>query len=197
MVCTPGIETAAIKLPHQSQTRSAHNASEKLVKRVVKLQKRHATNSEHAYNRYSNLVKKLEINHLDQVWASDITCIRLDQGFVCLTIMMGVYTRSICGWCLSKRLDQGLSLRALEMTLLDYVPEIQQSDQVVQYATNTYTVLLTAISMSAAGRSQENGYMERFMRAIKEEEVELSEYWDIFDAQKQISHFIVRIPDPS
>lgn len=162
--------------------------------RVVKSQKRHTTNSEHAYKRYPNLVKELEITHPDQVYASDITYIRLGHGFVYLAVVMDIYTRSIRGWCLSKRSDQSLSLSALEMALQDHVPEIHHSDQGVQYAANTYTDLLTAhkvqISMSAAGSPQENGYVERFMRTIKEEEVELSEYRDFSDARKQIGHFI-------
>jgi transposase InsO family protein len=44
--------------------------------------------------------------------------------------------------------------------------------------------------MSAAGRPQENGYVERWMRTLKEEEVDLSEYQDISDARQQIGHFI-------
>ncbi len=44
--------------------------------------------------------------------------------------------------------------------------------------------------MAAVGKAEENGYAERFMRTIKEEEVDLSEYYDFNDAHHQISNFI-------
>jgi putative transposase len=46
------------------------------------------------------------------------------------------------------------------------------------------------ISMAGTGKPYENGYAERFMRTIKEEEVDLSEYNDFVDARDQIGHFI-------
>ena len=59
---------------------------------------------------------------------------------------------------------------------------------------NAYTDLLKEhdiqISMAAVGKAEENGYAERFMRTIKEEEVDLSDYRDFADAQEQIGHFI-------
>lgn len=162
--------------------------------RVVKRQKYHTTDSDHPYKGYPNQIKKLEITRPDQVYASDITYIRLGQRFVYLAVVMDIYTRSIRGWCLSKRLDQDLSLTALDMALQDHVPEIHHSDQGVQYAAHKYIDRLIAhkiqISMSAAGRPQENGYVERWMRTLKEEEVDLSEYQDISDARQQIGDFI-------
>lgn len=162
--------------------------------RVVKLKKRYTTNSEHTYERYPNLVKKLKITHPDQVWACDITYIRLGRGFVYLAVVLDVYTRSIRGWCLSTRVDHDLAVEALKMALQDHVPDIHHSDQGAQYAAYTYTDLLkkhdVKISMSAPGMPQENGYVERFMRTVKEEEVYLSDYLDISDARQQIGHFI-------
>ena len=124
----------------------------------------------------------------------DITYIRLGQGFVYLAIVMDVFTRAIRGWRLSKLLDQGLTLAALGMALMDRVPEIHHSDQGVQYAAHAYVDLLKAfqvqISMAAVGKAEENGYAERFMRTIKEEEVDLSDYRDFADALHQIAQFI-------
>jgi putative transposase len=39
-----------------------------------------------------------------------------------------------------------------------------------------------SISMATVGKAEENGYAERLMRTIKEEEVDLSEYLDFQDA---------------
>jgi transposase InsO family protein len=152
------------------------------------------TNSEHPFRRYVNLVQDLEINHPDQVWVCDITYIRLFQGFVFLAVVMDVFTRSIRGWNLSNALDGSLTLEALHQGLDDRVPEIHHSDQGIQYATYEYVQALQArqvqISMSGIGEPRENGYAERLIRTIKEEEVELSDYQDFTDAYHQIGHFI-------
>ena len=128
---------------------------------------------------------------------ADITYIRLGEGFVYLAIVMDVFTRTVRGWSLSSSLDQGLSLAALRMALADHVAEIHHSDQGIHYAAHAYTDLLKdhdiQISMAAVGKAEENGYAERFMRTIKEEEVDLSDYRDLADAQNQIGRFILDV----
>jgi putative transposase len=162
-----------------------------------KARKTRTTNSQHPYPRYENLVKDLNITHPEQVWVSDITYIRLKKDFVYLAIIMDVYTRSIRGWSLSQSLDQQLSLEALNMALLTHIPGIHHSDQGVQYACYAYVDLLKEhdiqISMAAAGKAEENGYAERFMRTIKEEEVYLSDYNNFAAAYDQIGHFIMDV----
>jgi transposase InsO family protein len=168
-------------------------AAKKLLRPVKKCKKR-TTNSQHPYPRYPNLVKELEITYPDQVWVSDITYIRLQDDFVYLAIIMDVFTRALRGWALSRSLDQLLTLMALRGALSKHVPEIHHSDQGVQYAADAYIDLLRScniqISMAALGKAEENGYAERVIRTIKEEEVDLSEYIDFADAAQQIGHFI-------
>jgi putative transposase len=162
--------------------------------RSLRKPKKRTTDSEHPYPRYSNLVKDLETVYPDQVWASDITYVRLQQDFVYLAIILDVFTRSVRGWCLSRLLDQELTLTALRRALLKGQPDIHHSDQGVQYAAYDYTDLLKAhgiqISMAAVGKAEENGYAERLMRTIKEEEVDLSEYLNFTNALNQIGQFI-------
>ncbi len=152
------------------------------------------TNSNHAFPRYPNLVKDLEITRPDQVWVADITYIRLRREFVYLAILMDVFTRSIRGWHLSRGLDQGLTLATLERALVVAVPQVHHSDQGVQYAATAYVERLQKLnvnlSMAAIGEPRENGYAERLMRTIKEEEVDLSEYLDFADAQRQMTRFL-------
>jgi transposase InsO family protein len=162
--------------------------------RPVKRSQRRTTDSAHPYPRYPNLVKDLHISYPDQVWVSDITYIRLEREFVFLAILLDVFTRAIRGWCLSRTLDQELTLTALRAALGDRQPAIHHSDQGVQYAALAYVNLLASrqvqISMAAVGKAAENGYAERFMRTIKEEEVDLSDYRDFRDASGQIGRFI-------
>jgi len=152
------------------------------------------TNSDHPYPRYANLVADLNITFPDQVWACDITYIRLGNGFVYLAIVLDIFTRTIRGWGLGRSLEGELTLMALKVALQKGCPVIHHSDQGVQYAATPYVELLQArhvqISMAAIGKAEENGYAERFMRTIKEEEVDLSDYHDFADAYEQIGRFI-------
>lgn len=152
------------------------------------------TNSQHPFPRYPNLVMDLKVDHPEQVWVCDITYVRLRHGFVYLAVIMDVFTRAIRGWNLSRSLDTDLTLAALQRALTLCIPEIHHSDQGVQYATQEYTALLQQyqiqISMATQGKPEENGYAERLMRTIKEEEVDLSEYSDLRDAYQQIGCFL-------
>lgn len=161
-------------------------------KKVVR--KRRTTNSEHTFPRYPNLVEFLVVQHPDQVWVADITYIRLKHGFVYLAVIMDVFTRAIRGWHLDRSLDQNLTLTALRKALETHSPEIHHSDQGLQYAATDYTNLLQQhniqISMAEVGEPTQNGYAERLMRTIKEEEVDLSDYQDYYDAYQQIRRFL-------
>ena len=152
------------------------------------------TNSRHAFRRYTNLVVGLSITYPNQVWVSDITYIRLGQGYVYLAIVMDVFTRAIRGWNLSRWLDISLTLIALQRGLNVATPAIHHSDQGIQYAAPAYVQALEhcgiQISMAAVGKPEENGYAERLIRTIKEEEVELSDYRDFAEAYHQIGRFI-------
>jgi transposase InsO family protein len=152
------------------------------------------TNSDHPYPRYPNLVKDVAVEHPDQVWVADITYIRLQKEFIYLAVLMDVFTRCIRGWHLDGSLDQSLTLEALCKALETHCPEIHHSDQGVQYAANRYIELLQGhcvqISMAEVGEPTQNGYAERLMRTIKEEEVDLSEYEDYHHAYQQIGQFL-------
>ncbi len=160
----------------------------------LKHKKRRTTNSQHAFPRYPNLVQDLSVTHPDQVWVADITWIHLRHEDVYLAVIMDVFTRMIRGWYLSRSLDHTLTCAALHRALVTHTPEIHHSDQGVQYAASEYTDLLHAvgvqISMAEVGAAWQNGYAERLMRTIKEEEVDLSEYEDYHDAMQQLGRFL-------
>jgi len=161
----------------------------------TKRKKRRTTNSEHDFPRYPNLVQGLEVVRPDQVWVSDITYIRLCAEFIYLAVIMDVFTRSIRGWHVGRSLDHTLTLTALQRALGRHpAPEIHHSDQGVQYAATAYTQALqdvnVQISMADVGAAWQNGYAERLIRTIKEEEVDLSEYLDYNDAYRQLGRFL-------
>ncbi len=152
------------------------------------------TNSNHEFARHPNRVAGLRIERPNQVWVGDITYIRLGEGFVYLAVLMDVFTRCIRGWHLGRGLDHSLTLTALNQALTDHQPEIHHSDQGVQYAATGYVEVLKAkgiaISMAEVGEPTQNGYAERLMRTIKEEEVDLSEYRNFTEAYSQIKRFL-------
>ena len=161
----------------------------------IKRKKRRTTNSEHDFPRYPNLVLDLEIVRPEQVWVCDITYIHLGHGFVYLAVIMDVFTRGIRGWYLGRNLDHNLTLTALRRALAKHpAPEIHHSDQGVQYAAVAYTQVLqdarVQISMADQGEAWQNGYAERLIRTIKEEEVDLSEYIDYHNAYRQLGRFL-------
>ncbi len=183
--------------------REGHVVNSKLVRRLMhelgivgKAPERRprTTESGHAYPRHPNLVEGLEVARPDEVWVADITYIRLRKEFVYLAVLMDVHTRCIRGWHLGRGLDQELTLVALKRAYEHSRPEIHHSDQGVQYAATAYVELLTSrevkISMASVGEPEENGYAERLMRTIKEEEVDLSEYEDFGDALRGLGRFL-------
>lgn len=180
-----------------------HRVNRKQIRRLMrqknllrkpKRTKCRTTNSQHPFPRYPNLVMDLQVDHPEQLWVCDVTYVHLGSGFVYLAVIMDVFTRAIRGWNLSRALDTDLTRGALQQALQLCIPEIHHSDQGVQYAAQSYTDLLkryeVQISMAAQGKAEENGYAERLMRTIKEEEVDLSEYNDFADVYRQIGRFL-------
>ncbi len=196
---TYGYRRITAQLPRTWQT----TVNAKRVRRVLgemgwmrrkKRTVQHTTNSAHTFRRYPNLVQALVIDHPDQVWVGDITYIRLRTEFVYLAVLMDVFTRCIRGWHLARTLEFSLTLTALERALVGRHPEIHHSDQGFHYASPGYVSRLehlgSQISMAEVGAAYQNGYAERLMRTIKEEEVNLSEYRDYQEAGQQLGHFL-------
>jgi transposase InsO family protein len=160
----------------------------------LKARVRKTTQRQHRFPRYPHLVQGLAIVRPDQVWVADITSIRLRNEFVYLAVIMDVLTRTIRGWQLGQVLDQSLTRLALPRALAQHTPEIQHSDQGVQYAATAHTQRLenagVQIRMAEVGEAWQNGYAERLMRTVKEEEVQLSEDVDYVDVLCQVGRFL-------
>ena len=146
---------------------------------------------------WSNLLEDLEISHQNQVWVADITYVRLNRRFVYVALLMDVFTRMIRAWHLSRQLNTSLTLKPLEDALRQSVPKIHHSDQGVQYLSKVYLSVLQEhdieISIARRGCPWENGYAERLIRTLKEEEVHLNDYQDIDEARDRIGHFITQV----
>ena len=94
-------------------------------------------------------------------------------------------------------MNTSLTLKPLQRALHQCVPEIHHSDQGVQYLSTAYASMLThhgiEISVARRGCPWENGYAERLIRMLKEEEVHLNDYKDVMEARDRIGHFITQV----
>ena len=157
------------------------------------------TQSDHSCKIYPNLAKDMEITGLNQLWVSDITYIRMPQGFVYLAAIIDVFSRKCIGWRLGDDIDARLVLGALEMALekrkvLGFSHLVHHSDRGVQYASDAYVQRLTEhgihLRMSRSGNPYDNTFAESFNKTLKVEEVYINEYETFEDAYKNIKQFI-------
>ena len=153
------------------------------------------TNSDHSFPRHPNRVADLAVTYPNHVWVADITYVRVRTEFVYLAVLLDVFTRRIRGGHLDRSLDGSpLTVTALNRALRHGTPAIHHSDQGVQYAATRYVERLVgrgvAVSMAAVGKPEENGFAERLMRTIREEEIALTEYEDFADARGQLGRFL-------
>ena len=135
---------------------------------------------------YPYLLRGVRIERVNQVWSTDITYIRLRQGFVYLVAVMDWYSRYVLAWQLSVSLDGDFRLRALEQALRTGQPEIFNSDQGVQFTSQAFVGRLLssgiAVSMDGRGRALDNVFVERLWRSVKYEEVYLKDYANVQEA---------------
>ena len=159
------------------------------------------TDSKHRWRVVPNLARGLELTGLNQLWVADITYIRLAEGFAYLAVVLDAFSRKVIGWALADHLRAELATEALAMAIAARRPPpgslIHHSDRGVQYACGEYAALLAAhdiqASMSRVGNPYDNAKAERFMRTLKEEEVDGSAYRDAEDARSRIGVFIETI----
>ena len=142
---------------------------------------------------YPYLLRNLTVERPDQVWATDITYIRLHGGFVYLTAVMDWYSRYVLSWELSNTLDASFCVEALEEALRTSSPQVFNSDQGSQYTSEEFTNRLSAagvrISMDGRGRAYDNIFVERLWRTVKYEEVYLKDYTDAREAAVRLGRY--------
>ena len=136
---------------------------------------------------YPYLLKGLHISHPNQVWATDLTYIPLERGFMYLVAIMDWHSRRVLAWRLSNTMDADFCVDALEEALDRYrAPEIFNSDQGSQFTSDAFTGILqehgVQISMDGKGCYRDNIFVERLWRSVKYECV----YLKAFDNAAQL-----------
>lgn len=146
------------------------------------------------YGKFPYLLKNIDISTQNHVWATDITYVPVDQGYLYLVAFIDLYSRFVLSWQLSNSLESSFCVEALEKAFKFGRPLIVNSDQGVQFTSYEYVNLLKSkgieISMSGKGRCWDNIFVERFWRSLKYEEVYLKQYSCTEEAYDGISSYI-------
>ncbi len=133
------------------------------------------THSRHSFPVAPNhLGREFSANGPDQVWVSDITYLRAQEGWEYLATVMDLYSRRIVGWAMQPTLERSLTLSALEMAISQRQPTlglIHHSDRGSQYACGDYQAALRRQgmipSMSRKGDVWDNAPKESFYASLK------------------------------
>jgi transposase InsO family protein len=155
------------------------------------------TDSQHPLEVYLNVAGQMEVTGINQLWVADITYIRLYSEFVYLAVILDRFSRRAIGWELGRNLSARLTIATLERAIETRQPRpglVHHSDRGIQYAAQEYTDILKAHgiipSMSRPANPWDNAACERFMRTLKEEEVNGEQYRDFDDLQAHLDEFI-------
>jgi putative transposase len=146
-------------------------------------------NKEHKV--YPYLLRGVKVDHVNQVWGTDITFIPMSHGFVYLVVIMDWYSRCVLSWRLSTTLDADFCVEAINEALAAYgEPEIFNSDQGCQFTSRDFTEKLLArsicISMDGRGRAFDNIFVERLWRTVKYEEVYIKSYENVNECRASL-----------
>ncbi len=180
--------------------RDGHAVNEKRVRRLMRVMgleviypKPRTSLKNQADLIYPYLLNGLEIDRADQVWATDITYIPLQRGWVYVAAVMDWFSRYVLAWEMSNTLDSLFCVTALKRALALGTPEIFNSDQGSQFTSEAFTGVLKGagirISMDGVRRAYDNIFVERLWRSLKYEEVYLRDYGMIPEARQGIGQW--------
>lgn len=144
---------------------------------------------------YPYLLKDLEIKRPNFVWSSDITFIKLKNGFLYLVAIIDWFSRYVLSWNLSNTLTSDFCIEAVSDALkkATKTAEIFNTDQGSQFTSNGFIQVINGtgmkISMDGRGRFLDNIFIERLWRSLKYEEVYIKEYNTVNEARDGISNY--------
>ncbi len=184
----------------QTLKRKGYDVNRKRVQRLMRLMgieaiypRANVSRAEQEHKIYPYLLGDLAIVRPNQVWATDITYIRMRHGFMYLVAILDWFSRYVLSWQLSNSLDRTFCLEALDVALANGTPEIFNSDQGCQFTSHEFTARLEAanvrISMDGRGRCFDNIFTERLWRTVKYEEVYIHDYQGALDAYEHLHRY--------
>lgn len=149
---------------------------------------------------HPNLIRGLKLTGPNQVWATDITFIRLVREYICLSAIIDIYTRKIVGWAIGKTIDHRFIIEALRVAIQNENPPrgvIHHCDRGSQYCSIEYNEFLQQHgfrpSMSKVATPEDNAFIEAFFKTLKREEIYFKNYQTRSDVIKSLPRFISEV----
>ena len=181
--------------------RNGHSVNRKHVQRLMRQMgleaiypKPRLSRSNQENKIYPYLLRDMVINRPDQVWAADITYIRLHRGFMYLIAIMDWWSRYVISWSLSTSLEVDFCLDALDKAMNMGCPEIFNTDQGSQFTSAVFAGMLKTqnirISMDGRGRVFDNIFTERLWRSLKYEDVYIKDYQSVPEGREGINQYL-------
>jgi putative transposase len=142
--------------------------------------KRHMSQPDKEHRIFPYLLRNTAIVRPDQVWSTDITYLRLNDGFAYLVAYMDWFSRFVLSFEVSTTLDHQFCIAALESAMKYGKAEIHNTDQGSQFTCQAFIGMVQQagmkISMDGKGRALDNVFVERLWRTVKYEDIYLKDY---------------------
>ena len=149
--------------------------------------------SDAAHRKYPYLLNNIIASYPNHIWGTDITYIKMEEGWAYLVALIDWYSRYVIAWELSLSMETEFCLNALNCALAIAIPTIHNSDQGVQFTDRKYVGILEekqiSISMDGRGRCMDNIFTERLWRTVKYENVFLSSYRNISETRDGLGKY--------
>lgn len=145
----------------------------------------------------NRLQRDFSTGTINRAWAADMTYIRTAEGWLYLAVVLDVGSRRVVGWGMSSRPDTDLTVKALEMALLQRAPALgltHHSDRGVHYTNARYRRVMSehgiTASYSGLGNCWDNAVVESFFHTLKTEEAHHAHYNSREQARQRLFDYI-------
>lgn len=143
------------------------------------------------------LNREFTIRKKNRTWVGDITYIATKEGFLYLSVFMDLFSRKIVGWSTSSRINENLTVAALDQGVGRESPDVGlciHTDRGSQYTSRRFEAALIARgfihSYSRKGNPYDNAVMESFYRTLKREMPVAGRFDSRIDARQEVFKFI-------
>ena len=155
---------------------------------------RNLSKARQEHKKYPYLLSGKIIRHPNQVWATDLTYIKLPTGHMYLMAIIDLYSRKVLNWILTNTLDAPTFANCLRDTIEMWgAPAIFNTDQGCQFTSECWTSVLheygVKISMDGKNRALDNIYIERLWRSLKYEDIYLRHYETVRELREGIDRY--------
>jgi putative transposase len=156
--------------------------------------KKNLSKPDKGHTKFPYLLKAIEISRPNQVWGTDISYIRMKEGWIYIVAVIDWYSRYVVSYELSTTLEIDFCIKAIREAYKIEKAEILNSDQGSQFTSEQFLSIPmgndTEISMDSTGRALDNIFTERFWRTLKYEDIYIKDYETVAEAKRGINDYM-------